>query len=248
MRIKLTFHLDKPVLPKDNKSIWISFLKSVLTSCNGGQFYSRYVDKPYLKDYTFSILLPNPIYTEDTIILDDNRITMLFSADDRNNSGFIFFSAFIEAKNNKKRFPVYNYNRFYIDQITKIPEQEIVGSSVIFSTVPGSGLCVMHHDRETFKNQFYKFSDPEFLPTLQQVIVNEAERAGFPRKIAEQVKVTPLDCKKRVIKQYSIYVVVSQGYFLVEGDPRLLSYFHKAGLGSKHGMGYGMVNLVSQAC
>ena len=96
MRLELVFSLENPELPKDNKSIWLSFLKNVLSKCNKGKFYESYFSGTNSKDYSFSILLSKPKFVEEKVLLENNQVKMIFSA----ISGFSFFSS-------KKSTPVF---------------------------------------------------------------------------------------------------------------------------------------------
>lgn len=244
LRIELFFELDHTELPKDNKSIWISFLKKVISSCNGGRFYNQYFSGTRSKDYTFSVILPKPRFENEKVILENNRVKMLFSADDRNKTGLIFFSAFIQAKH--KKFPLPAGNAMVLKHICQVREQLITSSKVIFRTVTGGGLVVREHDRETNKDKYYTFQDEGFEKNLRNVLKVQAEEGGFSEYAAESVTLVPIQCKKVVVKQYHTYVDATVGTIQLEGNPDLLQYFYQAGLGSKHSFGYGMLDIVSQ--
>ena len=91
MRLELSFSLKYPRLPVDNKRIWISFLKSCLAKSGDGRFYKQYFEGTPTKDYTFSVILPNPKFQENIITFDKNSLKIMFSADDRKKTGLIFF-------------------------------------------------------------------------------------------------------------------------------------------------------------
>lgn len=244
MRIELLFELEKPELPKDNKRIWISFLKNVITKCNKGKYYDRYFSGTNSKDYTFSVILPNPQFVGEKVVLENNQMKMIFSADDRNKSGLIFYSAFIQAK--KRKFPLPEDNAMTLKNIRRLREQLIVSSKVIFRTVTGGGLVVREHDKEKNKDKYYTFQDEGFHEKLKTVLKVQAEEAGFLENTAEKITMTPIQCRKVLVKQYGTYVDVTVGIFQLEGDSDLLQYFYQAGIGSKHSMGYGMLDIVSQ--
>lgn len=244
LRIELCFQLDQAELPKDNKSIWISFLKNVLTNCNKGKFYERYFSGTQSKDYTFSVILSKPKFSGEKVQLENRQIKMIFSSDDRNKTGLIFYAAFIQAK--KKKFPLPNGNTMVLDRVRQLREQLITESKVIFRTVTGGGLVVREHNKETNKDRYYTFQDKGFDENLKKVLQVQAQEAGFAESVAENITMIPIQCRKVLVKQYGIYVDVTIGIFQMEGDPDLLQYFYQAGVGSKHSMGYGMLDLISQ--
>lgn len=244
MRVELLFELQKKELPKDNKSIWISFLKNVLSSCNGGKYYDRYFSGSKCKDYTYSVVFSKAIFSKEVIELDQTQVKMIFSADDRNRTGLIFLAAFLHAK--EKNFPLPNDNAMTLKKVRECREQLIMSSKVLFRTVTGGGLNIREHDKETNRDTYYTVWDKGFEENFKRVIAVQAKKAGFSDSIASNVTLTPYQCKKVVVKQYGVYVDVTVGTFWLEGDPELLQYFYQAGIGSKHSFGYGMLDIVSQ--
>jgi CRISPR-associated endoribonuclease Cas6 len=244
MRLELIFEIEKPEIPKDNKSIWISFLKNSLTQACKGKFYDTYFAGTKMKDYTFSVLLPSPKFVGEKIILDHNQVKLLFSADDKNKTGLIFFQAFIAAK--QKRFPLPEGNAITLKRINQMREKLITSSKVMFRTVTGGGLVVRDHNRETNRDKFLTFYDEGFAEQLKQVLKMQAKEAGFAEKWGEEISFKPVQCKKVVVKQYKIFVDATIGIFQLEGNPDFLQYLYQAGAGSKHSLGYGMLDVVAQ--
>lgn len=244
MRLELIFKIERLELPKDNSSIWISFLKNCLTQCHNGQFFERYFGRSGSKGYTYSIILPSPQFRGEKIILENNQVKMLFSADDRDRTGLIFYQAFIEAKN--KRFPLPDGNGITLKQINQKREQLIVSSKVMFRTVVGGGLVVREHNKETNRDKFFTFQDEGFDKQLQQVLETQAKEAGFLEETGRKVTFKPIQCKKVLVKSYKIYIDTTCGIIELEGDPAFLQYLYQAGMGSKHSAGFGMLEVVAQ--
>lgn len=244
MRLELSFSLKYPRLPVDNKRIWISFLKNCLSKSGDGKFYKKYFEGPLAKDYTFSIILPNPIFRDNSIALDKKSLKMLFSADDRKKTGLIFFQAFIQAKG--KEFPLPDGNAIKLDKIIQIPEKLITSDKVVFRTTVGGGFVIRSHNKETNKDRFYSFEDEGFSSQMKEVLKYQAVNAGFKEEDGEKVEFEPIRCRKVLVKQYGILVDCTCGVFELHGNPELLQYFYQAGLGSKHSMGYGMLDILSE--
>lgn len=231
-------------MPKDNKSIWISFLKNVLSKCNKGKFYESYFSETNSKDYTFSILLSKPKFVGEKVLLENNQVKMIFSADDRNKTGLIFYAAFLEAKNRK--FPLPEGNAMSLKRIRQIREQLITSSKVVFRTVTGGGLVVREHDREKNRDKYYTYKDLGFDKQLKQVLKIQAKEAGFSENLVEDLIMKPIQCRKVVVKNYGVYIDVTVGIFRIEGNPDLLQYFYQAGIACRHSMGYGLLDIVAQ--
>ncbi len=242
MRLELLFELEKNELPKDNKSIWVSYLKYVLSNCNNGKYFEQYFSKGKSKDYTFSMLLPSPVFSNEKILLKDNKIKMLFSADDRHKTGLIFYSAFIANKN--KNFILPNGNAMVLKGIRQRREPLITDSRILFKMVVGGGLVVRKHNPETNRDFYFTFEDENFTENAERVLMLQAIEAGFSEYDAAKIKIKPIKCRKALIKQYGIYVDVTLGVLEIESTPEMLKYFYQAGLGSKRSMGYGMIDLI----
>lgn len=244
MRLELSFDLRKSQIPADNKRIWISFLKQALTQAGDGRFYDQFFAGTPSKDYTFSIVLPAPRFQEETVFLEKNRLKMLFSADDRKRTGLIFYQAFITQKNREFLLP--DGNAMTLKRIVQLPEKLITDNKVVFKTVVGGGLVIRRHNQETNKDWFFSFEDEGFYEQMREVLGYQAKEAGFSGEDGRNIKFTPIKCKKVLVKQYSICVDVTCGTFLLEGKPELLQYFYQAGFGSKHSMGYGMLDVITE--
>lgn len=238
------FSLENPELPKDNKSIWLSFLKNVLSKCNKGKFYESYFSGTNSKDYSFSILLSKPKFVEEKVLLENNQVKMIFSADDKKKTGLIFYAAFLEAKN--RRFPLPEGNGMTLKRVRQMREKLITSSKVAFRTVTGGGLVVREHEREKNRDKYYTYKDSGFDENLKKVLKVQAKTAGFSENMVEELVMTPVQCKKVLVKHYGVYIDVTVGIFYLEGDSDLLQYFYQAGIGSRHSEGYGLLDIISQ--
>ena len=244
MRLELRLELKEPILPKDNKRIWLSFLKNVLSSGADGRYYEKYYNGTSPKDFAFSILLPHPKFKGEQIELENTSVKMIFSADERGTTGLIFYAAFLEAKN--KVFPLPDGNAMTLQAIHMEKEHHITSNKVLFKTVVGGGLVVREHNEENNKDHFYSFDEEGFMRVLEMVLRNELVYAKFPEYLINEVSVDVISCKKILVKQYGIYVDANVGMFQVEGHPDILNYLYQAGMGSKRSMGYGLLDVVTE--
>lgn len=243
MRLELKFEVKNNVLPKDNKRIWVSFLKNVLSNCAEGKYYDRYYNGTSPKDFSFSIVLPHPKFVGEKIELDSNTVRMIFSASDKGNTGLIFYSAFLEAKN--KSFPLPSGNSMTLKAVRYQKEQSIQSNSAVFRTVVGGGLVVREHDAQTNKDKFYTSEEDGFIDAMCRVIKNELLYAKFPEYLINDVSVNVISFKKVLVKQYGVYVDANVGVFQVNAHPEILQYLYQAGMGSKRSMGYGLLDVVN---
>lgn len=244
MRVELLFDLEKPSLPADNRAIFVSFLKKTLEQSHEGYFFERYFGGTARKDYSFSIILDKPRYEGERIQLKTPRLKMIFSADDRNQTGLIFSMAFMGMK--YKKFPLPEHNSMTLKRIVHVKEDVIISNRVMFRTIPGSGLVVREHFRETNRDKYYVIGEEQFEEKAQQSLVRQALEAGFSKGMAEKIKFQPVSGKKVVSRLYGIMIDVSAITFIVEADSMILQYFYQAGLSSRTSIGYGLSAIIEQ--
>ncbi|MGL4774751.1 MAG: CRISPR-associated endoribonuclease Cas6, partial [Clostridium sp.] len=99
MRFVLELELQQNKLPIEYRKLVLSYLKNTLSKCNEGKYYDRFFKDTTQKDYCFSVVLPKSKFLKDEILLEDREIKIIFTTDDRSNTGFILFNAFISQKN-----------------------------------------------------------------------------------------------------------------------------------------------------
>lgn len=243
MRLELIFTLDKPTLPQDYKPIFISYLKNALSKSNEKKYYERYFGGTEAKDYSFSVILSKPKFKGGSIELENGQMKVLFTADDKEKTGLIFFWALISQKN--RRFPLPDGNGMTLKKIDQLREQLITADKVLFKTVIGGGLAIRQHDRETNKDRYLTIEDKEFIAQANEILGVQARNAGFSNEIASKIEINPIQCKKVVVKQFGVFVDVTVGIFEMKADGRILQYFYQAGLGSRHSQGLGMTDIIS---
>lgn len=244
MRLEVRFELNKPELPKDNKSIWISLIKNVLSNCADGRYYDKYYNGTSPKDFSFSIIMSHPKFVENRIALDSNMVKMIFSADNRGKTGLIFFAAFLESKN--IFFPLPDGNGMVLKSVSMLKEHHITETQALFKTVVGGGVVVRDHNQETNKDKFYTYNEPNFMKALKVVMDNELSYAGFSEYLINDLDIEVISCKKVLVKQYGIYVDTNVGVFKIKGNAGILNYLYQAGLGSKRSMGFGLLDFIAE--
>lgn len=244
MRAELVFDMKKSEISLDYRRIVLSWLKACLSECNQGKYYDKYFGNISPKDYAFSVIFTGAKFTKERIYLDDPKLKILFSTDDRNKTGLIFFSAFLGMKNKKFLLPEGNY--MVLRSVQRKNEVLITEPTVYFQTCLGSGLCIREHDRETNRDRFVSCEDDDFREKAREVLKIQAELAGFPKRMLENLDIEAVRCRKVVVFFYNRYVDTTAGVFCMRGEPDVLQYFYSAGVGSKHSAGYGMFNVLRQ--
>lgn len=244
MRILLEMKLEKKEFPKDYHSSVISFIKNALSKCNNGKEFKKFYKDNNLKNFCFTTMLGKCTFNKEDISLENNNIKILISINDNGMDKYVMLNAILGEKN--KPYPLPNENKMTLVNVRRLDETEIKSSSAVFQTATGSGLCVREHNKETNKDKYYVYNEEGFEKQFKQVAKYQAIEAGFSERIADNIKITPINCKKVVTKHYGTYIDVTIGMFKLEADSKLLQHFYMCGLGSRTSMSYGFLNLVCE--
>lgn len=244
MRIQLLFELEKNEIPSDNRSIFISFLKKTLTQSGQEELYEKYFVGTAQKDYCFVPIFDNPKYQKDKIILENPRLKIIFSADNKNMTGSIFKFAFVGMKH--KRFPLPDGNAMTLKKIIDEQEEVIHSEKVLFRTVTGGGIVLREHFREDNKDKYYVVNDDVFEEKAKDSLKRQAIQAVFSSSDVEKINLKTISGKKIVVRLYGQFIDASTGTFLIEAPSEILQYFYRSGICSRTSMGYGMLQVIEQ--
>lgn len=242
-RYILSFELGRPEMTIEYRKRVLSFLKKTLSEANGGKYFEKYFGSTAPKDYCFSVVLPDAKYTESKIIIEENIIKVIFSADNRDKTDFVMYCALLSQKN--KTFPLGNGNCMVLKSIKEIRMPEIKNSRMIFKTSRGSSICVREHNRENNKDKYYIYSDDKFREKIKEVLALQLRKVAIEDDVNE-IKINPIQCKKVVVKHYGQFIDTSVGIFEISAKPYILQYLLNVGIGSRKSAGFGMIDLVTQ--
>lgn len=235
MRIKMKFELENTIIPIEYRKFILSFIKKAVEEYNK-QLYEKLYTLNQKKTYCFSVILPKPIFHQETVELSNNKFEIIFSF---YHYAYMlhFYNAFLSQK--FKKFSIYK-NSITLTNLNVLPEKEINTNHIIIKM--SSPLVVRNHNRETKKDWYYSYeTEPEFSKFLKINIEEQMHSEGLDKGLLKNFEIIPVDAKKTVIKNYGLKLEVSLGYFLLKGNPELLSYLYKAGMGAKRPSGFRIV-------
>lgn len=238
MKLAVYFTLAKNEFPIDFRKVFLSFFKKSLMDAENGKYFDQYYEPGQEKDFTFSVFFSNPHFLKTHIQLDEASGKLLFSCSDK-FTGFLFFSAFLEQI--KTPFPVADGNHLIVTSVKKVPQPETNESQIMIKML--SPLCVRRHVREGNQDTYYLYNQEAFHETAGYVVKHKLMRAGFSEEISNTFSITPVNCRKTVVKFYRKKFPCNLGYFLLEGDRAVLNYLLKSGIGSHCSAGFGMMEL-----
>ncbi|MBM7616005.1 CRISPR-associated endoribonuclease Cas6 [Alkaliphilus hydrothermalis] len=244
MRFSVELILENEALPKDKNRIILSIMKSCFSSYNQEYYQRLYEEKESknkIKDFTFALYMQNCRFTKDEIIIPDKKVILNFSAYSPED-GIMFYNSFLTNKGKKQT--IHN-NIITIGKMTLVKEKPIYDQQVIFKTL--SPIVVREHGGDNKKTWYHSLETEEgqaiFMENLKYQLSDVFGERGLLD--FEDIKVeVDSDIRKVKVKNYGIEVHSSIGKIRIKAQPYILDYLYKAGIGSKRGSGFGMVDIV----
>lgn len=241
MKFVSEFVLEKEELPIDYRRCILSYLKHCLTQANGGKYFDDYYAPGKEKPFCFSVVFSTPKFSKDMVQVTSKKMKLVISSADV-KTAFILFSALAAQKGKTYSLPLGNSMRMV--SIRQVKEQEVHSSRILVKMM--EPLCIRNHNKETNKDWYYSCKDQEaFERESTRVIKTQLMLAGYSEE-QSNVKLVPIDPKMVIIKHYSINIECTIGTFIMEGNPEVLNYLLKNGIGSRKSSGFGVAQLMAE--
>lgn len=244
VRFKLDFIIDRSELNADYRRCILSFIKNALSNSVNGNLLERFYKDTNTKDFSWAMIVAKPQFTKEKFQFADNKFSLVFSTDDRMQSGMYLMLAFLNQKN--KRYPAEEGNYFTLKNIVQLDQKEIRGTTVRFVSMPGSSIVVREHDRETNRDTYYSCEDEGYPDKLEQALKTQAEMAGFSEEAVESIKLHCVTGRKVVVKHYGVYLDATIADFTVSGKNEILQCFYQNGVCSRRSSGFGMLEILEE--
>lgn len=238
MKIDLEFSLKNNIIPIEYHSFIVSFFKKALEAYDENMYYELYQDgNTALKTFTFATYFDSPQFLKDQIILGTNKLIVHITDYDMQD-GILLGNALrgmgtiaFPLRNNQMKL-----NRVTIGQLTYLNEDNIIIQM-------SSPLIVRNHNRETNQDIYYTYQDTEFKETLKMNLNSMLQKLEYPISV-DDFDIVPLKNKKTVVKLYHHSINASLGVFQLKGNPQLLDFLWKAGIGSHRSSGFGSFKIL----
>lgn len=241
MKFVSEFALEKEELPIDYRRCILSYLKHCLTQANGGKYFDDYYVPGKEKPFCFSVVFSTPKFSKDMVQVMSKKMKLVISSADV-KTAFILFSALAAQKGKTYSLPLGNSMRMV--SIRQVKEPEVHSSRILVKMM--EPLCIRNHNKETNKDWYYSCKDQEaFERESTRVIKTQLMLAGYSEE-QSNVKLVPIDPKMVIIKHYSINIECTIGTFIMEGNPEVLNYLLKNGIGSRKSSGFGVAQLMAE--
>lgn len=242
MRFSVELLLENEIIPKDKNRIILSLLKNCFSSYSEEYYENLYQNtNNKIKDFTFSLYLGGCKFLREEILIPGKKIILNFSAYSFED-GIMFYNSFLCNKG--KRYPLKN-NTIMIGKINLVKEKTIYSNEIIFKTM--SPIVVREHNGNNGKTWYHSLSSEEgraiFIENLRYQLKDVfGERVTYDFKDIE-INISN-DNKEVKVKNYGIEVLSNIAKIKIKSQPYILDYLYKAGIGSKRGSGFGMVDIV----
>lgn len=155
--LRLEFQLETTEIPAELDKVLVSFLKAAVENYSPALFEKLYnKNSSILKTYVWATYLPGARFTQEKILLNQNRFTMTFSDADIGEL-IEFYNAFVLMKG--KPYPM-NKNSMRLISIKIRNISEIQDTELIIKM--RSALIVRKHNSTDNSDKYYTCEDPEF--------------------------------------------------------------------------------------
>lgn len=241
MRFKIEVIIDNDRINKDKNKLIMSLLKRSLETSSKELYQKLYDDKKTLtKDFAFSMYMPNCKFERETIFIPDKKIDVYLTVYD-SELGLNFYNGILAniGKGNKADGVI-----FKVKNINLIKEKLIVENEVWFKTM--SPIVIREHNHDNDKTWYYSFDEEKgkelFLKNLKVELINKFGKEKT--KDIEAIKIELITNKTVKIKHYGIEILSNICRFKMYSKPYLSEYILKAGIGSRHSQGFGMLSIL----
>jgi len=245
MRFKLFFKGELcPHSDKIRKS-FISFIKKVFKSASEEKYNALFSSKK-VKPYCYSPFLGESL--EENII--GPNISFIFSSGDYEIISSFWNGIIILSKEKNDHLEI-NGKRFNLSNILLLPNKDINSDRVIFKTIGVSILTDPFSSPADFK-KWYIIPEKENMEKFNEVLkvrVKQRYKLIKGKEIEPDLKFSLIEnypIKETIIPLFNGYLRGFRGYFLLEGNKKILKFLYDFGFGVRTGQGFGLLEIVKQ--
>jgi len=237
----MIFQLKKPEMDIEYRRVFLSLLKKSFQEASPGVYEKFYGDGVPMKPFAFGVFLPKPEFKENMVYLKTNEITLNFSTY-YSELGIYFYNSCIRNRRLFQAYPLSNGNEMVLRRISLQREKTIKDREAVFKTL--SPFLVRLHYKETNEDEYLTKKNELFIAQVEESIRVMAEVLLEKKNRVERVEFMPVSFKEIPIKHYGSLVEGNSGIFKLTGDPGILDFVYKVGIGSRRSEGFGLLDTV----
>lgn len=237
--------IAEPVITKRSyRAAILHAIKETMEQINPSMVNKIYGSTPIQKQFATAFYLENVLFEKGPNIKvnNDASITFKFSSSNEEISvAFLNVFMSLASKKRTKLTPDFDIAIAY----PKIYQNLNVGNAetIIIKTV--SPIVINEHkDKKDYfysaKSNYQKFE--ELLKTNLKFELINFKELDLAQKV-DDLNIIPIKVNKSVQTSYNLDIECSTGSFVLSAEPELLNYIINNGLGSKRGLGFGLLRI-----
>lgn len=239
MIVKL--ELVKPELPKDFHPVFVSLIKSSLSSYDEKFFDMFYKNCDSIaKKFTFGVRMNCPNFVGNVIQLGGNVISFTLSTADMKEA-MILYNAIL--KNKLKEFPLEHQNSMKIMAVKILPHNKINANEIVIKML--SPMVLREHNCETNIDRYIDCTCEDFADAAKKIVQAQLSIFAMDESLLHGFTIVPVIPKKTVVTAFKYHIDVSLGVYKLTGQPELLNFLYHAGIGSRRSQGFGMFEVLA---
>lgn len=237
--------IAEPVLKKRSyRAAILHVIKETMQQTDPSMLNKLYGNNSMQKQFATAFYLDNVQFEQGTDIKVNNGASITFKFSSNNEEiSIAFLNVFmaLAAKKKTKLTPAFDISIAY----PKIYQNMNIGNSetIIIKTVSP----IVINDHKDKKDYFYsaKANYQKFEELLKDNLKFELitfNELDLVHKV-DELNIIPINVNKSVQTSYDLDIECSTGSFVLSADPALLNYIINNGLGSKRGLGFGLLRI-----
>ncbi|QNO13735.1 CRISPR-associated endoribonuclease Cas6 [Alkalicella caledoniensis] len=179
-------------------------------------------------------------FLREEIYIPHKKITLNFSTHS-NEDGVMFYNSILS--NRSKKISIKDVV-MTINSINLVKEKTIYNDVITFKTL--SPIVVREHSGENKSTWYHSLKDEKGQIIFKANLQHQLQDVFGSQVLydCKDIKLFFSSSNREVkVKNYGIEVLGNIGRIQIEAKPYILEYLYKAGIGSKRGMGFGMVDI-----
>lgn len=237
MQLELLLKANDGFVPVDYRPFVMSIFKGALSKLYKNVFNEVYgKDNVQAKAFTFSTYFQKSIMQDKKIILPTKRFKVIISSYDYSLIMYLYNSMLLRLN---KTFAIPMKTSVTITGVNIKDVLDIETNEIKIQFL--SPMLV--RDRDLDKERYIDYQEDNFNEKLNIVIKNFIDTLDVKFE-NERIELIPVQPKRTVVKCMGLLFNCSFGVYILRGDPKLLTYLYKSGIGSRRGEGFGMFRVI----
>ena len=229
MRIKMIFQLKQPELDIEYRRRFSTLLEDCLRDSAPGA----------IRSFTFATFLPKPTFMGNIVRLSSTEITLSFSTY-YPESGINFYNSLIRKREYFETCPIPGDNALRLKRVSLQKEKRITSGEMVFKTI--SPFLVRRRREESDNDEYLTAKHSLFIPQIEADISKTIKELTGKQ---DRVKFIPVKLNEGIpIKHGGMFVEGNSGIFKLTGEPGILDFIYKVGIGSRRPEGFGFLEVV----